>query len=234
MGVSPETDQDGTAKLGDERTDDVVGLMSELPRFISPESVEELLGCTPHVAQRIVRSFAIPGIGGPRSPRAPRKALTHLILLGLDAHESGVAEGRAQAAAEASRLAKEQLREAVAGELEDWRTEFLQIESRVRRHISERFNAINRRWEAAVEHRGNVRTSIPWSTRETVIARDGHKCRYCGKRVNKNNRQIDHVTPVSLGGTNDADNLVVACRNCNYDKGPLTLAQAEMELLPTP
>jgi hypothetical protein len=29
---------------------------------------------------------------------------------------------------------------------------------------------------------------------------------------------VDHVTPVALGGTDNPDNLVAACRDCNYGK----------------
>lgn len=31
--------------------------------------------------------------------------------------------------------------------------------------------------------------------------------------------EIDHVIPESLGGSGDADNLVLACRTCNRKKG---------------
>jgi 5-methylcytosine-specific restriction endonuclease McrA len=31
--------------------------------------------------------------------------------------------------------------------------------------------------------------------------------------------EIDHIRPVSRGGTNDPDNLQVLCRDCNAGKG---------------
>lgn len=52
--------------------------------------------------------------------------------------------------------------------------------------------------------------------RERVIARDGGVCQYCGRRPR--NPTIDHMQPVSLDGTNDLSNLVVACRRCNSIK----------------
>lgn len=40
-------------------------------------------------------------------------------------------------------------------------------------------------------------------------------CIYCGKYGNS----IDHVLPLSRGGTNNKDNLVISCISCNSKKG---------------
>jgi len=48
-------------------------------------------------------------------------------------------------------------------------------------------------------------------------SQDG-KCFWCGKKVYKN-YHIDHVIPLSQGGTNWPDNLVIACPSCNTSKG---------------
>lgn len=58
-------------------------------------------------------------------------------------------------------------------------------------------------------------------TRFEVFKRDGFRCYYCGVRGNETSGEgltIDHVVPVSLGGTDDAMNLVSACRDCNFGK----------------
>jgi len=49
-------------------------------------------------------------------------------------------------------------------------------------------------------------------------------CHWCGCRVRserkKGNRAtLDHVYPVSLGGTHTADNFVLSCPGCNINKG---------------
>ena len=54
--------------------------------------------------------------------------------------------------------------------------------------------------------------------RESIKARDGHKCVYCGS---SENLTIDHVRPKSKGGTDTADNCVTACRPCNQAKGSM-------------
>lgn len=55
-------------------------------------------------------------------------------------------------------------------------------------------------------------------TRYEVLRRDNHTCRYCGESAPDVKLTVDHVTPVALGGTDTPDNLVAACRDCNYGK----------------
>ena len=52
--------------------------------------------------------------------------------------------------------------------------------------------------------------------RRAVFHLDGNECVYCSAT---NLLEVDHVQPVSLGGTNDLDNLVTACGRCNKKKG---------------
>jgi len=63
------------------------------------------------------------------------------------------------------------------------------------------------------------RQSISPSLRFKVLQRDDYTCRYCGAvRADGAVFQIDHVAPVSKGGTNDIANLVTACTACNAGK----------------
>ena len=55
--------------------------------------------------------------------------------------------------------------------------------------------------------------------KQDVIARDGHVCGVCGDEVAVGNVSIDHVIPVSRGGSNEMDNLQVAHRSYNSRKG---------------
>jgi 5-methylcytosine-specific restriction endonuclease McrA len=53
-------------------------------------------------------------------------------------------------------------------------------------------------------------------------------CEYCGRRgswrkgPDGNPWNIDHRTPLSVGGSQRVENLALACRTCNYSKGPRT------------
>jgi len=52
-----------------------------------------------------------------------------------------------------------------------------------------------------------------------ILERDGFACQYCGTRSPEADLEVDHIKPTSLGGTDAADNLVVACKTCNIGKG---------------
>lgn len=62
------------------------------------------------------------------------------------------------------------------------------------------------------------RTAIPKSIRFEVFKRDKFTCQYCGLSAPDVILEIDHIRPVSKGGTNDILNLVTACRDCNRGK----------------
>lgn len=51
-----------------------------------------------------------------------------------------------------------------------------------------------------------------------VLRRDRHQCRYCGGAAPAVELTVDHVIPVALGGSDQPDNLVAACRPCNAGK----------------
>lgn len=70
---------------------------------------------------------------------------------------------------------------------------------------------------------------------KAVRSRDGDFCRYCGKKVNWNDKRgvdggtYDRVDP---DGDNSPENIVVACRSCSSKKQDRTLEEARMFLLP--
>lgn len=56
------------------------------------------------------------------------------------------------------------------------------------------------------------RVPLTESQRDEIYTRDGRICRWCGT---KEYLTIDHIHPVSLGGSNDPSNLQVLCASCN-------------------
>ncbi len=50
-------------------------------------------------------------------------------------------------------------------------------------------------------------------------------CQYCSCVLTKKTATMDHVTPLSRGGSNDIDNIVPACRSCNARKGNKLLTE---------
>lgn len=62
------------------------------------------------------------------------------------------------------------------------------------------------------------RDTLPNRLRFDILARDNFTCRYCGRSAPDVALNVDHVFPVAKGGTNDPDNLVTACFECNNGK----------------
>ena len=66
-----------------------------------------------------------------------------------------------------------------------------------------------------------------------VVERDGPLCAYCmvptvveppaGKAHLE--RTLDHVVPLSAGGNDELDNVVLCCRSCNSRKGARPVRQ---------
>lgn len=54
--------------------------------------------------------------------------------------------------------------------------------------------------------------------RKYVYIRDKGTCQICGKFVPPDKFTIDHIIPISKGGTYDYDNLQCCCRKCNQLK----------------
>jgi hypothetical protein len=60
------------------------------------------------------------------------------------------------------------------------------------------------------------RRRMPRSVSAAVFARDHHRCLRC----NTDERlTVDHIWPVSRGGSDDLENLQTLCQSCNSRKG---------------
>ncbi|MGD9733107.1 MAG: YozE family protein [Desulfamplus sp.] len=64
----------------------------------------------------------------------------------------------------------------------------------------------------------NVRRSISNSKRYDVLKRDRFQCVLCGASGNEARLEIDHIIPVSRGGTDAISNLQCLCFKCNRGK----------------
>lgn len=60
-----------------------------------------------------------------------------------------------------------------------------------------------------------VKFRIGWGVRKIIIKRDGYVCKYCDKELTPKTHTIDHILPVSKGGTENPHNLVMCCEWCN-------------------
>jgi 5-methylcytosine-specific restriction endonuclease McrA len=77
---------------------------------------------------------------------------------------------------------------------------------------------------AIMENAGTF-TNEEWNDR---LLEYNYCCAYCYQRFPVDQLTVDHMIPVSRGGTNTIDNLVPACRSCNsrkWTKTPLEMLQ---------
>lgn len=61
--------------------------------------------------------------------------------------------------------------------------------------------------------RNGRRVAIPRKVRQRVLSRGR-----CGECDSPENLEVDHIVPVSRGGTNEESNLQPLCRSCNSTK----------------
>lgn len=73
------------------------------------------------------------------------------------------------------------------------------------------------------------RSQVPL-TRKGVLARDHHRCVYCGAPATS----LDHVIPRSRGGPHVWENVVAACGRCNHVKADRAVADLGWRLRTAP
>lgn len=67
-------------------------------------------------------------------------------------------------------------------------------------------------------------TFFPWEVKEQLLKETGGKCAHCGTPLDRyENLTVEHIIPISRGGTNDVSNLTVLCPGCNLEKFDMVL-----------
>lgn len=68
-----------------------------------------------------------------------------------------------------------------------------------------------------------TRKPVSKEIRQLVYNKCNGHCAYCGCELEYKDMQVDHIVAVGRGGSNDIDNLLPSCRQCNYDKHKKTI-----------
>ncbi len=76
--------------------------------------------------------------------------------------------------------------------------------------------------------REQIEDRIPFTKeeKEAILEKTDGKCAHCGCALSKDSdydMTVDHVIPLSKGGTNDLENLVGLCYECNQKKGNMVV-----------
>lgn len=97
----------------------------------------------------------------------------------------------------------------------------------------EREKRRNLRKETKAKNEARSKKKITRSERDTLLARDGHRCTFKtsdGMRCDEtDDLQVDHRIPQALGGTNDSSNLRTLCRSHNLLMAEQVLGKGKMQ-----
>lgn len=64
----------------------------------------------------------------------------------------------------------------------------------------------------------NIGKEFSQEVKNKVLERDGYICQLCGKELRKEEKAVDHIIPLSVGGTNTKENGQIVCYDCNNRK----------------
>ena len=84
-----------------------------------------------------------------------------------------------------------------------------------------------RRKEYFYKRKRGLTEKMPIDFLQKVLVAQKNKCFYCESDL-ANYKAIEHLTPVSKGGDNQAYNLVYSCKSCNSKKRQKTLEEYAM------
>jgi 5-methylcytosine-specific restriction endonuclease McrA len=59
---------------------------------------------------------------------------------------------------------------------------------------------------------------IPFETKMRVVRRDNYTCQRCGKHLQDNEVEFDHIIPHAKGGSCEEHNIRLTCYDCNRNK----------------
>ena len=105
---------------------------------------------------------------------------------------------------------------------------FLKIKKTARRQLADKMKLYKRRSKSSAYAKVN-NINKPYGIKE-VFDKIGPnpRCYLTGSRIDLTKSEtysLDHVTPISKGGTNDLKNMGIATRNANMAKNDLTVSQ---------
>lgn len=83
-------------------------------------------------------------------------------------------------------------------------------------NIKKRFDSYDIEQNQTTIIKENKRNPIPKKIRDFIMKRDKFICVNCGSTKDL---EIDHIRPITRGGTDKVSNLQTLCKSCNTSKG---------------
>lgn len=84
-------------------------------------------------------------------------------------------------------------------------------EQRLQEYIEKRGDRV---WQPRRKSSGAISGSIKYE----ILKRAKHRCELCGISAEERAREVDHIVPRNLGGSDDQSNLQALCYSCNAMK----------------
>ena len=92
---------------------------------------------------------------------------------------------------------------------------------RTRQHSEDNPQLVRARGERRRQREASASGDFSGADIQNIRRQLDDRCRYCGTPL-EGEGEVDHLTPISRGGSNDASNLTLACLRCNREKGSKT------------
>jgi len=83
-------------------------------------------------------------------------------------------------------------------------------------------------------HKMPMKTWRGKPSKDAIYIRDGGRCQYTGKTLDRKNATIDHVLPKSRGGSDDWNNLALTSKELNSKKGNSLNSEIGLKLIRLP
>lgn len=96
--------------------------------------------------------------------------------------------------------------------------------SRTAKHSEEKPNMHKARVKKYFDTKANADGSYTDNDIQNLRQKLNDQCRFCLKNLNGRG-EIEHLTPLSRGGSNNPSNLTLACPECNKEKTKKTLKE---------
>jgi 5-methylcytosine-specific restriction endonuclease McrA len=94
----------------------------------------------------------------------------------------------------------------------EYNKEYMQTE---RGKLLNKLNSQNRRYRKKYNTNPGKRLTTAQIEYLTEVYK---QCTYCNTELTSDNTHIDHIHPLSKGGSHSIDNVTLACKDCNLKK----------------
>lgn len=108
----------------------------------------------------------------------------------------------------------------------EWvQTEFKRIGA-TRKRLRKKITQQNKRASEKYNRQNNLTVKDVYEIIRHNIADNGIvSCIYCDKTLDNRNWTLEHIIPLSKGGSHTIRNIAIACRTCNQDKGSMSFEE---------